>query len=613
LWILKNPLKLKAFNGKDQARQGDLLRLFHAAAPVAAGLRILSNRGMIRFPKISRAVAISLFLALVTGFTGFVAWVSLRDGLDRLAERGAADLSLASGRLTGELQRYRELAVFFADHPTLMPLAFGAGSEAGAANALLLAAADRTGSDRIELVGRDGRVLASSERGRVAGGQGELPEYLQRALNGTIGFGHMIDPVSKRRMFVYASPVFSPQGPVLAAVTIRLDVETVEAVSRGEPEPAFFTDSAGVVFVSNRDELVLRGRGAIGEAFPPLQSYSVAGHVIWAIEAGPYLPALALHLTRPLPVIAMQGEILLDAMPVLQAAAMQAATAAALCLIFGVALFTLSERRRMLAARLEAEARANIELEERVAARTKELTLAQADLIRAGKLSALGQMSAGLSHELNQPLMAIRSYAENAAAYIERGKAGVAAENLLQISDLARRMGRIIRNLRAFARQEVEGFSDVDLVAAVAAVLEITQPRMRQDGVVLDYEAPASAVMVRGGEVRLQQVVLNLIANALDAMAGQAGGRLHLWIEADAARVRLHLRDSGSGISEPEKMFDPFYSTKAVGQAEGMGLGLSISYGIIESFGGSISGRNPEGGGAEFCVELIASGGQKDA
>jgi two-component system, NtrC family, C4-dicarboxylate transport sensor histidine kinase DctB len=573
---------------------------------------MLSNRAMMAIPKISRAVAVALFLALVTAFAGFVAWVSLRDGLDRLAERGAADLSLSSGRLTGELQRYRELAVVFADHPTLLPLAYEAGGSVEAAHALLLAAADRSGSDRIELLDRDGRILASSSRPSEGIGMGVKPDYLQRALNGTIGFGHMIDPISKRRMFIYAAPVFSPQGPVVAAVTIRLDVETVEAVSRGEPEPTFFTDSAGVVFVSNRDELVLRLRSADGaQAFAPLHSYQVAGHRLWTVRAGPYLPALALHLTRPLPVIAMQGEILLDARPVVQAAAMQAATAAALCLIFGAALLFLSERRRMLAERLEAEARANSELEERVAARTKELTLAQADLLRAGKLSALGQMSAGLSHELNQPLMAIRSYAENAAAFIERGKLQVASENLLQISDLARRMGRIIRNLRAFSRQEVEGFSDVDLVAAVAAVLEITQPRMRQDGVALAYDAPPAPVMVRGGEVRLQQVVLNLIANALDAMAGQAGGRLQLWIEADAARVRLHLRDTGPGIAEPEKMFDPFYSTKAIGQAEGMGLGLSISYGIIESFGGSISGRNPEGGGAEFCVELIASEGQK--
>jgi two-component system, NtrC family, C4-dicarboxylate transport sensor histidine kinase DctB len=290
---------------------------------------------------------------------------------------------------------------------------------------------------------------------------------------------------------------------------------------------------------------------------------------------------------------------------------MQAATAAALCLIFGAVLLTVWQRRRMLAERLEAEAGLTRELERRVAARTAELVAAQGNLIRAGKLSALGQMAAGLSHELNQPLMAIRSYAENGATFIERGKPQVAADNLVQISDLARRMGRIIRNLRAFARQEVEGFADVDLVAAVAAVLEITQPRMRQEAVELDYQPPEAPVMVRGGEVRLQQVVLNLIANALDAMQAQ-GGRLVIWIEV-GAKVRLHLRDTGPGIAEPEKMFDPFYSTKAIGQAEGMGLGLSISYGIIESFGGQLSGQNAPEGGAEFIVELLLATGEEQA
>ncbi|MGV8955493.1 MAG: sensor histidine kinase [Cypionkella sp.] len=573
--------------------------------------------------RFGRSSAVVLYLVLVAAFAAGVGWISLRDGLDRLGERGAADLSLASGRLTGELQRYRELAVFFADHPTLLPLALGQSRDAAAADRLLQAAADRTGSDRIEMLDGQARVVASSA-GAVARNllRGES-EAFRRAMNGTIGFAHFVDPASLRRVFVYAAPMFSPQGPVVAAITIRLDVETVEGASRGEVETVFFTDSDGVVFVSNRDELVLRSRferppfGAnavpaeMVQPFPQLRAYRLAGKELWAIEAGPYLPSFALHLTRPLPVVAMQGEILLDAMPVVLSAAMQAATAAALCLIFGAVLLTVWQRRRMLAERLEAEAGLTRELERRVAARTAELVAAQGNLIRAGKLSALGQMAAGLSHELNQPLMAIRSYAENGATFIARGKPQVAADNLVQISDLARRMGRIIRNLRAFARQEVEGFADVDLVAAVAAVLEITQPRMRQESVTLDYTPPEAPVMVRGGEVRLQQVVLNLIANALDAMQAQ-GGRLVIWIEV-GAKVRLHLRDTGPGIAEPEKMFDPFYSTKAIGQAEGMGLGLSISYGIIESFGGQLSGQNAPEGGAEFIVELLLATGEEQA
>jgi two-component system, NtrC family, C4-dicarboxylate transport sensor histidine kinase DctB len=603
---------------------------------------------------ITRSAAIGLYLMLVAAFGGTVGWISLQDGLDRLHERGLADLSLASDRLTGQLQRYRELAVFLADHPTLMSLALAGSGDGAAANALLLAAADRTGSEEIELLAPDGAVLASSGRAAPSLLDHRSADYFQYAMNGTIGFGHFVEKGDSRRIFVYAAPVFSPQGPVVAVVTIRLDVEKIEATSRGEVESIFFTDLDGVVFISNREELLFRkhviptvlsigsGRSDRRPAippemvmpFPPLRAYDLAGYSVWSIDAGPYLPTWSLHLTRPLPVIAMQSEILLDAGPTFRYAGLQAATAAALCLFFGVILFAVAERRRMLVQRLQDEASLNNQLERRVNDRTQELrlavsrlerevqdredaqaalTLAQADLIRAGKLSALGQMSAGLSHELNQPLMAIRSYAENGATFIERGQTAVAAENLVRISDLARRMGRIIRNLRAFARQEVEGFSDVDLCAVVAAVLEITQTRMRQDGVTLDYVPPAHPVMVRGGEVRLQQVVLNLVANALDAMQGQDGGRLRLWIVPGSDKVQLKVSDTGPGIAEPERMFDPFYSTKGVGHAEGMGLGLSISYGIIESFGGSITGHNPEGGGAEFTVELICSAGTQAA
>ncbi|MBC7142889.1 MAG: sensor histidine kinase, partial [Rhodobacteraceae bacterium] len=187
-----------------------------------------------------------------------------------------------------------------------------------------------------------------------------------------------------------------------------------------------------------------------------------------------------------------------------------------------------------------------------------------------------------------------------------------AAENLGRISDLARRMGRIIKNLRAFARQENEGMSDVDLVAVVAAALELTEARLRSASVRVDWTPPARPVRVRGGEVRLQQVLVNLLANAADAMEG--GGTVSIRVARAGGRVRLSVADTGPGIAEPDRIFDPFYSTKEVGASEGMGLGLSISYGIVQSFGGTIAGRNRPEGGAEFVVELdLAEKGAKAA
>jgi two-component system C4-dicarboxylate transport sensor histidine kinase DctB len=232
------------------------------------------------------------------------------------------------------------------------------------------------------------------------------------------------------------------------------------------------------------------------------------------------------------------------------------------------------------------------------------LKRAQQDLVQAGKLSALGQMSAGISHELNQPLMAIQQYAENGAAFLARGKAERTGENLGRIADMATRMARIIKNLRAFARNESEPVGRVDLAKVLEDAVELTQVRLRECSVRLNWvPQPRGMLFVRGGEVRLTQVFVNLINNAVDAMLDQSERVIHLEVEQGAARLVVLVRDIGPGLKEPEKVFDPFYSTKAVGSSEGMGLGLSISYGLVQSFGGNIRGSNAAEG-ALFTVEL---------
>lgn len=584
----------------------------------------------------------ALYLVAVAAFSAAVFTYGLRGGLDRLAEGARAELTQASDQLTGQLQRFRQLAVLLTDHPILAPLAVADGGNATAANALLRKEADRTGSEEVMLLGRKGRVLASSNGADVGRLDRADSAAFQSAMHGTLGFSHAVEGVAARRVFLYAAPLFSPTGPVIGAVVVRLDASQIEAPSRGDAQSVFFSDALGVVFVSNRSELLFRRRAprampsasfglryppGLTHPFPAVTRHRFGGHALWLVDGGPYLPRLALHLTQPLPVVAMQAEILVNALPTVLVAALQAAVAAALCLFFGAILLVVGERRRALGDRLATEARLTAQLERRVRERTQELSeavdrlkrevaermeaeaalkTAQAELLRAGKLSALGQMSAGISHELNQPLMAIRSYAENGAAFLARGKPERTTENLTRISDMAQRMGRIIRNLRAFARQEVEGVSAIDLGTVVAAALEITEPRLRQEGVALDYVPPSGPVLVRGGEVRLQQVVLNILANALDAMAGREDRRLRLEIHAGNP-TRFTCADSGSGIAEPERIFDPFYSTKEVGQAEGMGLGLAISDRIIQSFGGRIIARNRPEGGAKVTVELVAA------
>ena len=530
---------------------------------------------------------IVIFVTIVAGFSAVVWRSSYIAATDQLARRGQAELALASDSLTGRLERYRELAVIMADHPSLRPV-LERGVATALAKSLLLEVADKTGALNIEVVDRSGQTLA-----------GALPQapashartaYVERALDGALGVAHQFDVRHQKRVFVFGAPIFSQSGPVIGVIVVTANGEAVEAAWRGDRPAMFFTDQSGAVFLSNRTELLAGVPSSIAIR------RDISGHEIWRFDAGRYLPSAALHLTLPLPVIDMTGEVLMNIAPARRLANLQTAVAAALCLAFGAALFAVTERRRQLAAQ-------NTLLSARVARRTLALERAQADLVQAEKLSALGQMSAGISHELNQPLMAIRSFAENGQAFLDRGKADVASENLGRISELARRMGRIIQNLRAFARQEETPMTNVDIVSVIDAVIEISAPKALAGKTHMTWTPHPDPIWVRGGEVRLQQVLTNLVSNAIDAMEESSARSVEITV-TQATRVAVTVRDTGPGIAEPEKIFDPFYTTKAVSAEQGMGLGLSISYGIVQSFGGDIQGRNHPDGGAVFTLLL---------
>jgi two-component system C4-dicarboxylate transport sensor histidine kinase DctB len=557
------------------------------------------------------------YLVTVALFVSGVWWYGYVVALGQLERRAQSDLTLAADSLTAELRRYRELAVLTADRPQLSAVLAGSG-RVEAVRPILQQVSDKTGALDIVLLDTAGVPLIGTQDAPAFSHVGQ--SYFERAMDGALGVDHPVrDGV---RTFVFAAPVFSDAGPVIGALLVYAGVGGVEDSWRGARPVLFFTDADGIVFVSNRSELVLRSR-APGD-FLNYTARDLRGMDVWSVSGSRYVPRRALHRTMDLPVIGMHGEVLLDVAPARQIALLQSAVAGALCLAFGALLFLATQRRRTLA-------EANAKLEHRVQDRTAQLssanlslrqevedrrvaevqlTKAQADLVQAGKLSALGQMSAGISHELNQPLMAIQSFAENGQSFMERDRPDMAAKNLGKISELAHRMGRIIRNLRAFARQESEPLGDVDVGRVVDTVLELLGPKIAEAQVDVRWDG-ADGVIVRGGDVRLQQVVLNLASNGIDAMELSDPRVLTITVAADATRVTLSVRDTGPGITELEKIFDPFYSTKAIGAAEGMGLGLSISYGLVQSFGGVIRGRNHDAGGAIFTVELIPAAADK--
>jgi two-component system C4-dicarboxylate transport sensor histidine kinase DctB len=201
-------------------------------------------------------------------------------------------------------------------------------------------------------------------------------------------------------------------------------------------------------------------------------------------------------------------------------------------------------------------------------------------------------------------LAAIQSFSENAQVFLERDQPEMAAGNLGRIADLTARMARIIKNLRAFSKKEGEATGDVALGKVVDDAIEIAEARLRGEGVALVWQRPKVEIIAQGGAVRLQQVVLNLISNAVDAMEGAAHKRIEISVQETADKAQISLRDTGPGLAAPEKIFEPFYTTKSTGNGDGMGLGLSISYGIVQSFGGAIKGENHPKGGAVFTVTL---------
>ncbi|MEV8466318.1 ATP-binding protein [Fluviibacterium sp. DFM31] len=592
---------------------------------------------------LTRIVIFVLFLlgGAATGLS--VWWLSYEAALRGVAERGEADLALASGRFIGQLQRFQELAVLISDHPTLaarLRAGDAASSELSAdAGALLLSVADKTGVYNIILLDQLGRIQAAAHPQAAARIDHVDQSYFQRAMSGALGTYHSVLPGESRRSFSVAAPVHGVGGPPLGAVVVVADIESTEAEWRGDAPVVMFRDELGVVFLSSRSELVLTRDLSVPlpralsasydpdhlKPFPDYRSRMVGEFEVWNINSGPYVPETAIHISKDLPVIGFVAEGLANAAPARRLALLQALLAVGLYVTaFALGLYLLNRRRR-INKRLSDQAAAQEMLERRVAERTvelsrtnralrsevddrirveEELRRTQASLVQAGKLSALGEMSAGISHELNQPLMAIQTFAENGTQFIEMGKTEVAAANLGKISELARRMGRIIKNLRAFARQEDAPLSNVDPVAVVDAALEISAARLARAGVEVLWQPPEQTFIVRAGSVRLQQVVMNLVSNAADAMEGQPDKRLEITIAPEGdAQVVVAVRDTGPGLDQPEKIFDPFYSTKSVAQ-DSMGLGLSISYGLVQSFGGDIEGENHPDGGAIFTVRL---------
>jgi two-component system C4-dicarboxylate transport sensor histidine kinase DctB len=268
--------------------------------------------------------------------------------------------------------------------------------------------------------------------------------------------------------------------------------------------------------------------------------------------------------------------------------------------------------------------RAAADLDEKIAQRTQELLEAnqsletkyvklketehllrstQNELVQAGKLAMLGQMAAGVTHELNQPLAAIRAFADNAGTFLQRGQVEQAGANLGHISAATARMGAIIGQLKGFARKSHDTVATVDLAQSIQASAMLLESEFVRHEVQLDTDIRDS-VQVVGDAVRTEQVLINLMRNALDAVESAAERKVAVVLQVEAHEAVVRIRDSGSGIPEQvaQHLFEPFFTTKPSGK--GLGLGLAISSSIVQAMNGQLTAHNHAEGGAEFVVRL---------
>jgi two-component system C4-dicarboxylate transport sensor histidine kinase DctB len=483
------------------------------------------------------------------------------------------------------------------------------------------------------LIGTDGIVFASddwqSPTTLVGRNLADRPYFIDAMTFGRSTFLG-VEPESDRARYYLAEAVRN-NGTISGIAVARIEFDALEAAWERAAEHVFVTDSDGVVFLASDTrykyrfmDLVPRSestRSNIGLRYPGVLAPPIEFEMlerrppdsIIAIKT-PEVDVTYLYQSMLVPAYGWTIHRLTDLSSVREdqrdGAIIGGASAA---LVISLLLYVIQRHRA--AERLKGEvaerthelSESNTSLQTEIDEHRRteaRLRTTQNELVQASKLAALGQMSAAIAHEINQPLAAIRTFMASAKIFAQRENFAQVVRNLDLIAGLAERMASITGHLKTFARKSDYGAREpVKVEGAIRGTLLLLESQIAAAGVRLDLDV-APDLLVTGNTVQLEQVILNLMRNALDAVAGRPDAWIQISTRAVADKVFVVVSDNGHGIA-PElinRIFDPFFTTKGVG--DGLGLGLSVSYGIVQDFGGRISARNRLEGGAELTVEL---------
>ncbi|WP_368343755.1 ATP-binding protein [Pelagovum sp. HNIBRBA483] len=523
--------------------------------------------------------------------------------------RAEVRLTLYAGNLISELQRNSIVPQLLSRDQELINAL--RNNDFSTSSQRLLSFVDEIGAASLMMFDRDGRIVAATDRNRLGENHRGTPYFLDALRSNQTVFTSQVEE-NGAYAFAYSRRI-EDAGAGLGVIVVEVDLRKLERGWASISDAVFVTDSEGRIILSTEG----RWRGKMEEEALATLSPSVAiersiqRQIDWTtIPIDAFLRGDSL-LRREMR-IPFQGWRIVGFTTYASVRERVNGILAleimgfAILLSVGVWLSSRKTASRMVFFQREsAELRKlNIRMQREIAERQKverTLEVAEQTLAQSSKLAALGEMSAAVSHELNQPLAAMKTYLAGARLLLTRNRPQEALASFHRIDDLIDRMGAITRQLKSYARKGAEKFSAVDAREAVISAISMMEPQLRSRKVEITRTLPNGPAMIYGDRLRLEQVIVNLLRNALDATKSSPEPRVDV-ILAVGETVHLMVRDNGPGIEDLDALFEPFYTTKQPG--DGVGLGLAISSGIVGDLGGRLTARNGSSQGAVFEVEL---------
>lgn len=563
-------------------------------------------------------LAVALLILLAIGVVLITnRWLSERF-TETTRNRAELRLALYSGNILSELQRTSVVPLLLVDDPAIRDaLIEGNFSDT---TLRLIQVQGEIGVASILLLDADGRTVGATNR-NLLGGNHRSQAYFINALRSRDTVFAAAPREGGGFDFTYSRQVMV-EGRSLGVIVVGVDLMKHERAWAGLQDAVLVTDTTGIVLLAT--EPSWRGK-TLDQALSPVENSSAFGRA---------LKGAADWAQNP-PDAYVSGEAVLrtEARVTFQGWRMVAFTAydsvrervngvialeiMGFAILASLTFYMLSRRAWSQSQSLQRESAElrllNARLSREIAEREKvqkTLEVAELTLAQSSKLAALGEMSAAVSHELNQPLAAMKTYLAGARLLLQRKRPEEALSSFQRIDDLIERMGAITRQLKSYARKGGEAFEPVDLRACLSSALAMMEPQLKQRVVHITRTLPRQPVRVMADRIRLEQVIINLLRNALDATKDVIQPQIDLLLTAGEVAT-LSVRDNGHGIADIGSVFEPFYTTKKPG--EGVGLGLAISSGIVTDLGGRLTAHNAEGGGAVFEVQLPVLGSEAEA